>query len=151
MIKLFAKLTGLVSRAAAPLIAKLAIALVAVIVALVATASVQTYRLGLAQDRQGKAETLLQVCKSTNSNNLLQLESIEQINKSNIKAAKLAIREAEAAALLAVNEREMLKKELDDDIKGLQAALVGNDCAGDFVPANLDRLFRNATNRDQNG
>jgi len=149
--KIIAMLAKRLAVLSGPVLAWAAVAIIAGYLALIATVGVLNWRLNLAQDRQSSAEILLNICKTQNQNNVNKIAHIEAINQENIRAAREQAENAQQAALLADTQRERLERELTNDIKGLQNALDGNDCATDTVPVDLDRLYRNTDHRGEDG
>ena len=148
MAKLIAAIGPRLIGLGAPLLAKIALGAVAVwLVTLVGGAGfglVQSWRLNNAQEREDRAVTLLEVCKSSNVNLSGIIERNTIRNEERIEAAAKAQAKAETLAEQAQEQREALTHELQDQIERLQNASSGNVCAADIVGDDVGRVLSEA-------
>lgn len=123
------------------------IALGAAVALLLAAVGFQQWRLGQAHEALGEAEATVQVCRDANAENFSTIAALEEelnacIGQTNVIAADLA---ADRERLAAQNER--LARQLETLQGRLAAALAGDRCAAEPVPADARDWLREAADR----
>ena len=127
--RIITALGGKLLTLSAPVLAWAALGVLAAFVGLSGTIAVQSWRIDNLKEREDRAATLLDVCKSANSGLSERITEIDERNRINIETLRDAAVRADRTAKQAQAEREALESDLESELERIRSAAVGDVCA----------------------
>ena len=127
--RIITALGGKLLTLSAPVLAWAALGVLAAFVGLSGTIAVQSWRIDNLKEREDRAATLLDVCKSANSGLSERMAEIQERNKANIQLLQNSAERSQRIAEQAQAEREALESDLESELERIRSAAVGDVCA----------------------